>query len=390
MINVNKIGDSITGSVKGQNFGIAFSEEKYAKMIELAQKSTEVETVEEFNAIVEEFLPLTKESFADTVETACPYIHINRATGKYFLKNNGIVSKVPMPESFVDRILVSIEKDIDVMPLIKFWTRLLRNPYLTPSKTRRICNYIAKTYVDYEMAAELINTQGVSEPVAYQRATTLQTPITKEGLLCTYKVSREVKTKYVLDENNEKQVVDRYPSTSTIDENTGEVTTTTEEPLFMEERIFQPAVMHTSGDAFECDGVLGHIIKVGSRIVLPEWSQVDRNDDHSCVKGLHVGNLDYIKGYHTEGVTEKHYIFVDPMFIGAITDDGSGALRVKEYYVYGTFTGVTKSIYHSSTYAAMTDAEWEKMRKEAIETADKIRLDMEATLEEGLATVNSL
>jgi hypothetical protein len=377
MINVNKIGDSITGSVKGTKFGVAFSEEKYAKMLELADAAEEAESMEEFNLIVEEFMPLTVESFADTVETACPYIHINRATGLYYLKSEGRVSSVPMPESFVDRILVSIEKNIDVMPLIKFWTRLLRNPNLTDVKVNRICNYIAKTYVDVEFADDLINEQGVSTNVAFERATTIQTPITNEGLLCTYKVSREVKTKYVLDANNEKQVVDRYPSTSVIDENTGEVTTVVDEPLYMEERIFEPAVVGKNYDAFACDGVLGHVIKVGSRIVLPEWSQVNCNDHESCVKGLHVGNLDYIRGFHTEGVTEKHYIFVDPMMVGAITDDGSGALRVKEYYVYGTFSGVTKSIYHSSTYAAMTDAEWAIMRAEAIAAAEAFKAEID-------------
>lgn len=384
MINVNKIGDSITGSVNGKRFGIAYNEETYAKMVELAKASTTVETREEFNAIVAEFEPLTVETFADTVETACPYIHINRSTGKYYLKNeDGKISTFPMPKSFVDRILTSIEKGIDVLPLIKFWTRLLRNPVLTGRKASRICKYIAKTYVDYELVEELINEKGVSREVAIERATSLQTPITVEGLLSTYKVSREIKHKYILDEDGNRKKVDRYQVTKTIDDVTGKITETVAEPEFAEERIFEPAVVGQSHDAFLCDGVEGHIIKVGSRIVLPEWEQVNCNDDTSCVKGLHVGNLDYIKGYHREGVTERHYIFVDPMFIGAITDDGSGALRVKEYYVYDTFTGVTKGMYHSSTYAAMTDEAWKEMRNQAIEEANKLK----AAIDEDIANL---
>jgi hypothetical protein len=68
------------------------------------------------------------------------------------------------------------------------------------------------------------------------------------------------------------------------------------------------------------------------------------------------------------------------MYIGAVTNDGSGALRVKEYYVYNTFTGVTKSMYHSSTYAAMTDAAWKEMRITAIEQANKLKVSVDEAI----------
>lgn len=376
MIIVNKIGNSITGSVNGERYGITFSEEKYAKMQELEAKSQEVATRDEYNAIVEEFKPLTVESYKDTVETACPYIHINPATGKFYLKDGDKVSTFAMPQSFVDRIMKSLEKNIDVLPLIKFWTRLLRNPNLTETKAERLCNYIAKTYIDRELVDKLIEEEGVSYEVAVERATSIQTPITKEGLLCTYKVSREIKHKYILDENGNRQKVDRYDVTKEIDDITGEITETEAVPAYVEDRIFEPAVVGQGHDAFFCDGVLGHTIRVGAKHSLESWDQVDTRDHVSCVKGLHVGNLDYIDGYMNDN-TETHNIFIDPRHVGAITDNGSGALRVKEYYVYDSFAGVCKNMYHSSTYAQMSDAEWAVERQAAIAEIEAIKAEFD-------------
>jgi len=88
---------------------------------------------------------------------------------------------------------------------------------------------------------------------------------------------------------------------------------------------------------------------------------------------LHFGGLKYISGYSGE----IHNIFVDPMHIGAIPDDETGAVRCLQYFVHSSLAGVNGSIYHSSTYAAMTDAEWDKMREEAImeymEEKDKLQ-----------------
>jgi hypothetical protein len=51
------------------------------------------------------------------------------------------------------------------------------------------------------------------------------------------------------------------------------------------------------------------------------------------------------------------------MNIGAVPDDDTGAIRVLEYYTLDAFSGVNGSIYHSSTYAAQSDAKWEEDRK---------------------------
>lgn len=379
MVNVNHIGDSITGSVKGKSFGVAYSPEKFKQLQELAGFVNEATTVEEYLGAAHAFLDATVEDFTTTVETACPNIHVNKATGEFFLKQGDKVSTHAMPKSFAARVLESVEKGIDVTPMIKFWTRTLRNPLFSPKKAKRICNYVAKTYVDYELVNTLQDEHGVSKEVAQERATSIQTPITMEGLLCTYKVSKEILTKFALDADGNKILVDRYVSTKSIDEDSGEVTTTTATPEFVEERVFEPAVMGQGYDAFYCGDVLGHQIKVGQRHYLAEWSQVNTDDHSSCVKGLHVGNLDYIRGYQGSS-TVTHQTFVDPMYIGAVTNDGSGALRVKEYFTYDSFAGVLKSLYHSSTYAAMTDAAWEVMREEAITLANKVQAENAAVI----------
>ena len=66
--------------------------------------------------------------------------------------------------------------------------------------------------------------------------------------------------------------------------------------------------------------------------------------------------------------------FVDPAEIGAICDinHSDGAIRVREYFVYGAVAGRTKGIYHSSTYAKMKDEEWEEYKRLAVEEANEI------------------
>ena len=356
--------------MNGKPYGVKFSQEKYDTMKQIAEKAATVESVEELNALIAEFEPLTKESYKEIVEHKSPYLFVNEASGKFYLKvgtgDNAKVSKHPIPQGLVDRIVKSVELGIDVAPLVKAVGRFLRNPNFNPQKFTRFVNYINQQYTDRALRDKLMTEEGVSYEVATERATTYQTPITNEGLICTYKVSAEVIKKYALDKDGNKIQVDRYGKT--INEDTGEISTS--KPEFVEDRIFQPAVMGTGGDAFYCGDSKGHFIKVGQRHRLESWEQVDCNDSRSCVKGLHTGNLDYIRGYQAPG-TETHNVFVDPMFIGAITDDGSGALRVLEYFVHSSFAGVNKSIYHSSKYAAVTDAAYQEMFEKAIEASNK-------------------
>lgn len=358
MITINLVGEVITGSYNGKNFGVGYTKELYDQMVKLQSKANDAKSLEEVKKIVEQFEPLTIEDFKATIEGADEHLHFNEKTGETFLKHKGVVSNVPMPKGFVDRLNESIEKDISILPMVKFWIRTLRNPKLTPEKLNNIVIYINQTYMDEGLATKLMADHGVSYEVAEARATQIQVPITEEGLLQTYKVSNEVTHKFN-KETGERE--DRYKPV--YNEDTGIKTYT--KPDFAEDLLFEPAIMGTSGDAFFCGNTEGHFIKVGETHRLASWDQVNCSDHQSGVKGLHVGNLDYIRGFQTN-YSVTHNVFVDPMFIGAVPHDGTGVIRCKEYMVYDTFEGVTRSMYRSSEYAAKTDAQWEDMLAEAV------------------------
>lgn len=358
MITINLVGESITGSYNSKNFGVSFNKDVYGKMLKLQEEAENAESLEEVEAIIERFKPLTIENFKTTIEGASEFLQYNEKTDQTFLKFNDVVSNVPMPQGFVDRLNESIEKKINIEPMIKFWIRVLRNPKLTPVKLKKMVNYINATYLDRTLATEIMEEHGVSQEVADERATTRQVPITKEGLMQTYKVSREVRTKFDKETGDK---IDRY--TATFDEDTG--LKSYDEPEHAEDRLFEPAVWGQSGDEFSCGSKVGHFIRVGEVHALASWDMVNCDDNRSCVAGLHVGNLDYIRGYQNQN-TVTHNVFVDPMLIGAVPDDSSGAIRCKEYMVYDTFAGPTKSLYRSSSYASKTDGQWDEMKAEAV------------------------
>lgn len=394
MITVNRINDSITGAVNGKSFGVKYTEEKYIEMKRLEVEANQAVSVGALQSIVDQFMPLTEDAYKEQVETACPNLMVSEATGKFFLKTTDgvVISSRPVPQPLVDRILISVEKGIDFLPIVKFWTRFLRNPYYSSVKAERLARYVNKTTVDADLKAELIEKKGVTPAVAIERATVYQTPITMEGLLCTYKVSRELLEVYDKETGKPK---DRY--SAGYDEDTGDKLPAAI-PDHVEERVFYPAVQGLDGgNPFYCyelvklkkgeelnKGVLKHVIKVGRVIELEKWNQVNTNDGQSCVPGLHVGNLDYIKGYQGPD-TITHNIFIDPMDVGAITDDGSGALRVRRYYVHSSNAGINRSIYHSSHFASMTDAEWTEFRKAAIEAAEEKAKEAQSLAEEQAA-----
>lgn len=379
MINVSRIGDNITGTVNMKNFGVKYSKEKYDSMMKLKIQADDAVSMAELKDIVAKFELLTKEDYKTVVQTTCPDLYVNEGKGTFHLKlQNGKVSKKVIPQPLVDRILKSIEMGIDVTPLIKFCIRALRpvkGKIMTQEKFERIAKYVNYTMLDQKLRDELMETEGVTAEVATERAMVYQTPITMEGLLCTYKVSSELLEKFILDDNGNKKAVPRY--SKTIDPDTGAISAPL--PDHVEDRVFYPAVQGlTGGDPFFCEsiadgqGKLGHLIRVGHTHRLEDWSKVNQMDEYSCVKGLHVGNLDYIRGYE-RGNTVTHNVFVDPMHIGAITDDGSGALRVLQYFVHSSRAGENRGIYHSSHYAALTDGQWEDIKAEIYADAVKQR-----------------
>lgn len=296
MISVNRIENSITGSANGKPFGVKYTEEKYKAMQALAQKANEAESMEDLQNILVDFEPFMQDGYKEIVETTCPNLVVNEETGKYFLKTtDGVtISSKPLPSALVERILTSVEKGIDFLPIIKFWTRLLRNPFYSEKKAQRIINYVNKTIINHELKKELIDKNGVSPATAVERATVYQTPITQEGLLCTYKVSKEVLDKFDPKTGEKKPRYDKV-----YDEDDGTVESAGI-PDHVEDRLFTPAVMGNGGDAFFCyelgsstvsKGKASHKIKVGRIHELESWDMVNTDDNQSCVKGLHVGRI---------------------------------------------------------------------------------------------------
>jgi hypothetical protein len=370
MISLNVIDGNIVGSYGEKSFSVKYTEELYKQMSELAKKADSANTMDELKGILDTFDSLAVEDYTELIQDKCEHIYVNSTTGEFFLKTGDVVSNVPMPKALVERIYESMDMGLDFMPLIKMWTRWLRNPILWKKMhngtgvefSERFFNFINLKYVHPVLFKELVEEKGLSDEVAEKKATMYQMKITKEGLLNGYKVSSEVLHKFDAETG---EVVDRYARTFNVD--TGEIESEGL-PEFVEDRVFQPAIMGEGGDAFYCEGPNGyanpgHFIKVGCTHRLGSWDQVNTNDRIACVPGLHFGGLEYINRISGE----IHNIFVDPMHIGAVPDDNTGAIRCLQYFVHSSLAGVNGSIYHSSTYAAKTDEEWSIARKEAVE-----------------------
>lgn len=371
MIDINVIDNCISGSVGETPFMVEYEPTVYQELSYIADLANNASTKEEYQIHTDKFFSVINKvkDYAKIAETKCPYIKVNNVTGQFFLTYEGEVSKIPMPTELVDRIYNSMDTGTDFMPLVKLWMRWLRNPVLKAKMGKgtgkefsdRFFNFVNMKYVHPELKKDLMDNHGLSEEAATKRATIYQIKITKEGLLNGYKVSREIMHKF---DPESGESIPRYKRT--FDVNTGKIVSEGL-PEFVEDRLFEPAVMGSRGDAFACLGANGftepgHFIKVGCLHALDSWDKVNTDDYSSCVPGLHIGGLYYISGYSGE----IHNVFVDPMHVGAVPDDETGAIRCLQYFVHSSLAGVNGSIYHSSTYAAMTDKEWEDMRKDIV------------------------
>jgi hypothetical protein len=392
MIIINRTETLISGAINGEPFNVSYDEQKYALMKDLELQATKVNTIEELQAIVKELMPLTKESYKEIVQTACPDIFVNKHTNKFYLQCNNKISSKAIPQALVDRILLSVEKGIEVKPLIKCWMRFLREtpgrPAFTDARATQFANYIMQTYTNEAVVANLVSKEGFSRETAVIKATTPQVAITLEGLLVGYKVSREILTKYDLNENEEVVTKSRYKKS--VDPDTGKVTY--DEAAYVEERLFEPCVMGNRGDEFWCVGTdingvsyskKGHHIRVGALHYLDNWDQVSSPGN----KGLHCGGLSYIDGYQQEG-TVTHNILIDPADIHSTNCHGegvNGAMTVKRYFVHSSFAGVNKNIYHSSKYAEMNDEEYKKVLEEVVTKTQMSKTEMDNALDEAMA-----
>jgi len=373
MIITNRVGDNIVVSCGDQEYNVMYSKKKFEKLLKISEESSTVKTMDELNALLEKVEKLCANDYQEKVEKYHPELTYQPVTKQYYLRlSDDIISAVPLPEPLVWRIEQSLDKEISIDPIIKFWKRALRNDKSdNPDFMRRLCEYINMTYVDPSKVSEYME-EGLSRDLAEEKATTYEVKITQEGLLACYKTSNEWLIKYEEDEDGNIVQKKRYATKRTFNPDTGEIISEEDErdTIPAEDRVFEPYMMGQSGDAFYCEGPNGysepgHFIKIGCVHRLPDWSYVDRNDDHPCVKGLHLGGLSYIAAWSASDI---HTCFVDPMHIGAIPDyGGHKAIRVLEYFVYGSLVAVNHSIYHSSEYAKKTDEQWAEVTKKILE-----------------------
>lgn len=391
MITFNSVNNQIVGSVNGEDFSVKYTEKLWDEMVALNAELQEKDTLKEAQKVCEKFAELVKDDPKEEIESITPFMTYNPNTRTYHLKQDDKVSKVPMPQNLVDKILYAKDNGLSVDPLIKFYTRALRAPRVYKAARledattflERAFGYIFQTFVSPSLYKKYFEDEGFSEEVAREKATVPQTPITMEGLLCTKKVVDvkydQQRYKFELDDDGNPQMVlrDSEGVGKEIDEDSGEVTVN--DPDFAEDWVFWPAMMK-NGEEFYCgeedDAPLGNLIRIGKEARLKGWDSVNCDDHRSCVKGLHTGNQTYINGWETpETVTLN--CFVDPANIGAIpihqSGPDAGVIRVKNYFPHSIKNRQVdnRNLYHSSHYAALGDKRWAELRKEAIEALNE-------------------
>lgn len=375
MVTLNVVDGMIYVSVKEEIHVVKYDVEVYTILCTFADTANDADTIEEYEAIVKGLFDRLQSfsivSANNVISTECPYIKYDTLKKEYYLVyrdevSEEVISPFPIPESLVERIMTAIDQGVSFLPVVKLWTRFLRNPNLKTKGrdfAEKFANFVNMKYVHPKMVEDFLN-KGLSEEVANRLSTIYQIKITNEGLLNGYKVSCEILHAF---DPESGEMVDRYKRTFNI--NTGEIESDGL-PEHVEDRLFEPAVMGNRGDKFYCGSQLGHFIRVGEVHRLESWEQVNCDDDRSCVPGLHVGGLYYINSYGGE----IHNVFVDPMHIGAIPDDDNGAIRCLQYFVHSSMAGLNRSMFHSSEYSKLTDLQWEEMRKEIMKmNADCVR-----------------
>lgn len=374
VFNLNKSSENIFGTVSNKNFNTPFSNTLWDMLSEALDMFEMADSREDACLAIEKALTLieTPEVEAEFVEVKgyenC--LVFNNKTNAYHLKANKVIFQVAFPENLCKRIADSIEKGIDCSPVIKAFTRFLRNPNFSVSKAENFGKFLNATFCDKALLQDIMDKEGVTYEVAKERATFPDVALTKEGLISCYKYAQIKLTKYDAESGD---IIDRYKKS--FDEETGEATLIL--PDFAEDIYFLPPVQGESGDAFTCGGTeLGHRIKVGEVHRLPEWDMVNCNDNSTCVKGLHIGGRAYVDSYGGRDCILMT-CFVDPALVGAFAacDNGTkgGVIRCKEYFVNNCCTTPTKGMYHSSKYAAMTDNDWTVTRAKSIEALNERR-----------------
>ena len=376
MIVFRRTAEKINGSVMGKPFSLPYTEETYNALADMRASG-------EYD--VESILNLEKESRFTSVATACEYITFNPKTEEFFLSLDGATYANPVPTGLAKKLVEAYDKEIDMMPVIKATVRILSNPRYTPEMGELFGEYITSTTVDKKAYNENLEA-GMSEDAAKAAATYDDISITQEGLLATYKVVNLSESLWALEEREspeggtyqEKVRVARYPHTTIIDPNTGDVTVGGPEyPDNVEDLVFEPSIIDRDyGHDFFCGEELSYIYQVGKQALLPE--EAPRNLRNTFGGGgLYSGGLTYIDTYSNDG-NYTLVCLVNPSDILSFQSEGS-ALRTNALFPYGVwdFESLQRGSYHSADYDTMSSerisAEIEALNKAAVEIAQEMR-----------------
>ena len=379
MLTFNIVGKNIVGSVNGSPFLIEHTADLWNSMVATQKEYSEVTTFAEAESVFEKFRSLLVKDNKSTISNITPNIVFNAKTETYHLTVNGKTSPVEIPFIFVNKMKYAHDNGLPVDPIVKLLVRAIRGHVVQNLSQAndflyRLGQYAFQTFTDPDLF-EKFTKEGYTKDVAQEMAQVPQTPITMEGLLCTKKVVTPVfdrmRFEHYLDEDGTPKLRLKGTVTKSIDPETGKVTIS--DPVEAEDWVFQPAIMGTRGDAFYCgsgpEAKKGHEIRIGQRMWLESWDQVNCNNDQICVKGLHQGNQDYINYYETPGTVTLN-IFVSPEYIGAIPFDSAepGVIRTKEGFPHSIKNRniSNRNIYHSSDYAKQTDEVYAKNLTEAV------------------------
>lgn len=371
---LNKIGERLSGMIGETKYNVPFSADLYAALKEAELAFEEAATMEDAQAIVAATLPLVQVKVQEVITTKCIYLVFNNKTNEYYLKNKGVVSSHPVPAKLVDWIIESVEKEIDFMPVVKAWTRFLRNPNFSTANAERFAKYLTTTVVDHKEVDRLLDEEGVTHEVAIQRATFRDVSLTRNGLISTYKYGQ---IKYNKFDPTDGKSVDRYEKT--YDEETGQVSIKL--PEFAEDYYLIPPIVGEGYDPVAINGGEKKRRIIVGAIHTLDWNQVNTYND-AMSKGLWIGGLSYIKAYDAPDRLLMN-CFVDPANIGAFYNGGSfDALMVKEYFVHSAVFAPNKNLYRESDYDAHTQKEWDTIRTEAIALANKKKAELDKSLAE--------
>ena len=121
MLTFRKLEHTISGSVSGKPFNITRTEAAV----------TFLTAAQDNNIPDSDILQFIASSKLGEIAMTNKFLVFSPITKEYFLAFEGYRSKKAIPKVLVNLIEESYDKDIDFMPIIKAWARLLNNPRYT-------------------------------------------------------------------------------------------------------------------------------------------------------------------------------------------------------------------------------------------------------------------